>query len=94
MTADGVYAYACETLSLGLLYFKYRDAIKEGDGERVMRVWKFLLLLFRTSGRTNYSIEALTLLTQYYLILPPSPDLLTCMDFQAVTSVVISTWSI
>lgn len=71
MTADGVYAYACETLSLGLLYFEYRDAIKEGDGERVMRVWKFLLLLFKASGRTNYSIEALTLLTQYYLILPP-----------------------
>ena len=66
-----VYAYACETLSLGLLYFEFRDAIKEGDGDRVMRIWKYLLLLFKASGRTNYSIEALTLLSQYYLVLPP-----------------------
>ena len=31
----------------------------------------YLLLLFKASGRTNYSIEALTLLSHYYLILPP-----------------------
>ena len=68
---DGVYAYASEVLSLGLLYFEFRDAIKEGDGERVLRVWKYLLLLFKASRRTNYSIEALTLLSQYYLVLPP-----------------------
>ena len=67
---DGVREYACETLSLGLLYFEFRDAIKEGDGDRVMRIWKYLLLLFKASKRTNYSIEALTLLSQYHLILP------------------------
>ena len=70
MGADNVYNYACEVLSLGLLYLEYRDAIREGDGERVMKIWKYLLLLFKASGRTNYSIEALTLLSQYYLILP------------------------
>lgn len=42
---DTVYSYACETLSLGLLYSELRDAIKEGDGNRVMLVWKFLLLI-------------------------------------------------
>ena len=31
----------------------------------------YLLLLFKASGRTNYSIEALTILSHYYLILPP-----------------------
>ena len=70
-TSDGVYAYAREVLSLGLLYSEFRDSIKEGDGGRVLRVWKYLLLLFKASGRTNYVIEALTLLTQYYMVLPP-----------------------
>lgn len=69
---DGVNVYACETLSLGLPYFEFRDAVKEGDGDCVMRVWKYLLLLFKASKRTNYSIEALTFLAQYYVILPQS----------------------
>lgn len=69
--ADSVYSYACEVLSLGLFYFEFRDCIKEGDGDRDMIVWQYLLLLFRASKRTNYAIEALTLLSQYYLILPP-----------------------
>lgn len=37
-----------------------------------MRIWKYLLLLFKASKRTNYSIEALTLLSQYHVILPDS----------------------
>lgn len=69
--SDTVYSYACETLSLGLLYMEFRDAIKEGDGERVLLVWKFLLLIFKASKRKNYAIEAFTLLVQYYLVLPP-----------------------
>lgn len=69
--ADSVYSYACEVLSLGLFYLEFRDAIKQGDGDRDVIVWKFLLLLFKASKRTNYAIEALTLLAQYYLILPP-----------------------
>ena len=50
ISTDNVYAYACEVLSLGLLYFEFRDAIKEGDGERIIRIWKYLLLLFKASG--------------------------------------------
>ena len=68
---DNVYAYSCETLSLGLLFHEFKDAIKEGDGDRVLRVWKYLLLLFIASNRTSYSIEALTLLSQYHLVLAP-----------------------
>ena len=68
---DSVYSYACEVLSLGLFYLEFRDAIKHGDGDRDMIVWKYLLLLFKASKRTNYAIEALTLLAQYYLILSP-----------------------
>lgn len=36
MTADSVYAYACETLTLGLLLLEFNDGIREGDGNRVL----------------------------------------------------------
>ncbi len=39
--------------------------------ERVLRVWKFLLLLFKASGNRNYAIEAITLLAHHHAILPP-----------------------
>ena len=71
LPADSVYAYSCETLSLGLLFLEFKDGIREGDGDRVLRVWKYLLLIFRASGRKNYAIEALTMLSQYHLTLSP-----------------------
>lgn len=67
-----VYDYACEVMSLGLFFLDLKDAVREGDGDRVLLQWKYLLLLFKSSGRTNYSIEALTFLTQYYMLLPPN----------------------
>lgn len=70
-TSDGVFAYSCETLSLGLLFLEFKDAIREGGGDRVLLIWKYFLILFNAAGRKNYAIEALTLLTQYHLILPP-----------------------
>ena len=50
--------YARETLSLGLLFLEFKDAVKEGDGTRVLRCWKYFLLLFHASGHTNYCLEA------------------------------------
>ena len=43
----------------------YSDAIREGDGDRVLRCWRYLLAIFKSSGRKNYSIEALNMLYQY-----------------------------
>ncbi len=57
--SDGVFVYACDVLSLGLLWMGFHDAIREGDGDRVMMYWKLLLPIFKASGRRNYSIEAL-----------------------------------
>ena len=33
---DHVFEYACEVVSLGLLFLNFRDTIQEGDGERIM----------------------------------------------------------
>ncbi len=64
-----VLEYSREVLSLGILFLDFKDAVREGDGDRVLLVWKYLMLLFKAS---NYAIEALTLLSQYHLTLPPN----------------------
>ena len=66
---DGVHLYAVELLTLGLLWHGFHDAIKEGDGERIMRYWKFLLILFKSTNHPNYVKEAVNLLLQYCMLL-------------------------
>ena len=44
---DGLAVYAKELLSLGLLYHQFKDAIREGDGDRVFLCWKFFLPIFK-----------------------------------------------
>ena len=68
---DGILAYAQEILSLSLLWAEFQDAIREGDGLRVVRCWRFLLLVFKAAQRKNYSCEAVTLLVQYHALLSP-----------------------
>ena len=68
---DHIYAYAVEVMSLGLFYLSFKDAIKHGNGEHVLRCWKYFIPVFKASGRTNYSIEAFLTLYQYYFMLSP-----------------------
>lgn len=68
---DGVHCYAKELISLGLLMEEFNDSIREEDGDRILRCWKFLFLIFRATGRTNYAIEAFTLLCQYNFLFTP-----------------------
>ena len=60
---DGVFNYASAVLNDGLLLLEIRDAIREGDGPRVIRCWKFMLLHWRHAKHTKYSLEALHLLS-------------------------------
>ena len=69
--SDHVLSYACEVLTLGLLYLEFVDAIRSGDGSRILRCWKFFLLYFKASNRVNYSIEAFTLLAQERYLFSP-----------------------
>ena len=58
-------------MTLCLIWHGFHDAIQEGDGDRVMRYWKVLLLLFKAGNHKNYSLEAMRLLLQQmYLTLP------------------------
>ena len=44
------------------------DAIREGDGERIIRYWKFLMVVFRKDNHYNYANEGLTLIMQSLIL--------------------------
>ena len=69
--SDGVLNYANEIMSLDIFYMNFKDAIREGDGDRILMCWKYLLHLFRVSNRRNYSFEVFSMLYSYYYILSP-----------------------
>ena len=68
--ADGIQAYSKEVITLGLLWLGYHDAVKAGDGNRVLQYWEFLMLLFKIGNCRNYAIEAARVLMNKKL-LPP-----------------------
>lgn len=69
--ADTVRIYAMELMTLGLLWHNFHDSVKEADGEWLVRVWKFNLLVFKAAGQKNYAIEALNLILQVNYFLSP-----------------------
>ena len=52
-TEDEVYNYARVLCHDGSLVLEFRDALSEGDGERIFHCWRFLLPYFKASGKTN-----------------------------------------
>ena len=68
---DCVLSYACDLLSNGLLLMELNDAIHEGDGNRIVRCWRYMFLIFKATNRTNYSIEAFTMLMQLTYLFSP-----------------------
>ncbi len=56
---------------MGSFYLVFSDAIREGDGLRILRYWKYRIPLFKSSNRKNYSTEVLNMLNQYEYMLTP-----------------------
>lgn len=46
-------------LSLSLFLQNAKDSIKEGDGDRLKRVWKFLTFLYQLKGANKYALAGL-----------------------------------
>lgn len=57
-------------LSFGFLLLNFLDAVKEGDGERLMRLYKVALLIFKTYGHSQYAYSTLLLTVQINATLP------------------------
>lgn len=66
---DRVHLYALQVLNLGLLWHGFNDSIQEGDGNRIMTYYKFLLNVFKVGRCFNYCKEVVILLTQYHCLL-------------------------
>lgn len=42
-------------VTLGMIWANYYDAIREGDGHRIMQILKYLLVIFKKTGHNNYA---------------------------------------
>ena len=60
---DGVLNYASAVLYDGLLLLEFKDTIR-GDGIRILRCWKVLLMYYRNANHTNYASEAFQFIAQ------------------------------
>lgn len=66
---DGILNYANELMSLGIFYINFKDATREGDGERLFLCSKYLFPLFRVTNRRNYTCEVFSMLHSYFFTL-------------------------
>ena len=60
---DGVLNYASAVLYDGLLLLEFKDTIR-GDGIRILRCWKVLLMYYHNANYTNYASEAFQFIAQ------------------------------
>ena len=68
---DKVLLYSKYLLTFGCFYLEYCDAVREGDGSRVLQCWRYMLPIFISSGRKNYAVESMHLLMQHDYLLSP-----------------------
>ena len=69
-SGDHVYGYARVLCHLTSLVMLFVDAWKEGDGVRVLRLWKIMMLHFHSERKTKYALEALRLQFQLATLQP------------------------
>lgn len=68
---DHIFNYGCLHLSLGLLLHDAEDSVKEGDGDRLSRVWKFLTFIYRCRGGNKYALSGLQIQASLLGLLTP-----------------------
>lgn len=66
---DSVYNYHSARLQLGFFSLNMEDAIKHGDGQRLLRCYKYLLLLTYKHKHTKYAYAILLFFVKYYALL-------------------------
>ena len=62
--------YTTDLITLGLLWHGFHDAIREGNGDRILLYWKFLLPIFKEENHHNYAKEAFNLLLKSLILSP------------------------
>ena len=66
---DNIYNYHRAKLCHGFVLADFNDAVREGDGERVISLYTILLLIFKTHDCTKYAYTTLLLLVKVSALL-------------------------
>lgn len=66
---DYKFNYHRAKLVFGLLLLEFEDAIKEGDGDRLLNVYKIALLFYKKNGHTKYAYVTLLYLVNEHAAL-------------------------
>ena len=61
---DNAKNYCCTALCLGLLTISFNEARKYGDGEKIIVLYKFMVLIFKLAGKNKYALYGFQLLCQ------------------------------
>ena len=69
-SGDCVHGYSRVLYQFASLVPLFVDAWKEGDGERILRLWKILMIHFHAERKTKYALEALRLQFQVSTLQP------------------------
>ena len=69
---DHILNYHKAKLAYGLLLFDFGDAIREGDGGRLLNLYKLALLIYSSHGHNKYAYVTLLFLVRIYAILDES----------------------
>ena len=98
---DHVNEYACDVMTFGLFKMEFTDAIREADGTRILRCWKYFMLIFREAKQRIMPLKlSQCLLNRSSFLAFECPsnccgaEQLMRMADQGKTSLVIFTWSI
>ena len=70
--SDHIFNYSKNALFLGYLAKNFTDARKYADGERIIRLHKWLVLCFKTTNKSKYAFYTIQLLAQIKDLLPPA----------------------
>ena len=68
---DMVTKYSTSAMFAGLLVLAFNKSRQAGDGERILRLYKYMLLFFDISGKTKYKLYTLHTIAQCNVLLPP-----------------------
>ena len=70
-TEDFKYNYICALMREGLLDIARLDAVKEGDGERIVRHWRYDFVHFHVYNHPNYRLLSFRMIAQIFALLTP-----------------------
>ena len=71
-TKDHKKEHTVSRLSFGFFLLSLRDAVREGDGERVLRLYKVALMILKAHNHSQYAYSTFLLSVQVGFTLPPN----------------------